>query len=257
MIDTLGFKGIWKRVPPERVIEKLETLQQAASAEIERTLGTKDEQAKRIAEERAKIDAGVPRYGQMIFESIELSFLSDTIVMGFAESPHEALGLAPLSMDVIEFACRYTSIVLALAAGSDPVLTYRGCIAYGPFELHSRFMVGLAVDEAAESLDLAQGGFVWLLPSAKRECTLTLAAGIQRGDIYRYRVPYIVPLKGGDTYETLAVSPLMLAKTEDDCRTTRKQILDTFAGNLDVEIKRQNTERFLDHCMSRWLPPVS
>src|SRR4051812_48554983 len=118
MIDALGFKGIWNRVPPEKVIEKLETLQQTATAEVEKTFGTTEEQAKRSEEERAEAEAGWPRQRQWIFERVDLSFLSDTIVIGFGESPHGSLGLTSLSMHVMESACRYTSTVLALAAGS-------------------------------------------------------------------------------------------------------------------------------------------
>jgi hypothetical protein len=97
MIDALGFKGIWKRVPPEKVIEKLETLHQTATAEVERTAGTEEEQAKRREEERAQAEAGWPRGQQWPLESVEISFLSDTIVIGFGESPHGSMGLASLS----------------------------------------------------------------------------------------------------------------------------------------------------------------
>jgi len=70
-------------------------------------------------------------------------------------------------------------------------------------------------------------------------------------------IDFDVPLKGGDSYRTFAVSPYYLAETEAERDGIRSAIMTTFASegapSLDVEIKRQRTAAFLEACGFRWV----
>jgi hypothetical protein len=180
-----------------------------------------------------------------VLSSVAFSFLSDTIVLGIKAKPSlDPFRTAPFSLIV---AAGFVANVLREATASPPSLSYRGCISYGEFELSDHFIVGPAVDEAAESMDLAQGAFVWLTPSALREAT---QPGVYIGPVGNVPlVPYGVPMKGGDTFNTFAVSPLDHRGTREEAIGMTRRILETFSGGLDVAIKRQNTEQFLRETM--------
>ena len=53
-----------------------------------------------------------------------------------------------------------------LALQEAPALAYRGCIAFGEFDMEEGFVIGGAVDEAAEHMEKAEGAFIWCAPSA-------------------------------------------------------------------------------------------
>ena len=118
--------------------------------------------------------------------------------------------------------------------------------------------MGPAVDEAAAMNDLAQGAFIWLLPSAL-EVFMSPAEALasQPAHVATYSACE-VPLKGGDSFVTYAVSPVALANTQADRDEIVSRIMQTFAGmELDVQIKKQNTLRFLDTCVAKWKPPTT
>jgi hypothetical protein len=195
MFDALGFKGIWTREEvrdePERVITKLKELQGHAH----RTLDLLREELPDI-EKRAGIRI-----------QVETMFLSDTVVIGaWADAaPGASVSAERTDFAAIVAVSRLTSSVLAHAALKPAPLAYRGCIAFGDFALDERFIVGPAVDAAAEAIDAAEAAFVWLAPSAKRVVHAAIrGAGANISDLL---VSHHVPLKGGGSYRTWVVSP--------------------------------------------------
>ena len=263
MIDALGFKGIWRRPglenQPELVIQKLANLQRQVGQYLDQQFGGPEMRGRMEQDQWSSFDLVQARFLSdtivlaVAIKDFTRSFLNDTPAAGEPFYTMATKGLA------VHVACSLASAMLAAAAKSDPALAYRGCISCGDFEVHDNFLVGPAVDEAAAAIDLAQGAFVWLLPSA-----LDVFMGFaerahsraQDGPTLPY-LPFNVPLKGGDEFSTYAVSPCALAGSSRDRDEIRSRIMDTFIGGLDVQIKKQNTLRFMDACADVWKLPVA
>ena len=136
------------------------------------------------------------------------------------------------------------------APAFDEERLYRGCVAYGDFEIRSRFLIGRAVDEAAAHYERAEAAIVWFTPDAQHLFVQT-SGGATIGGLPLFDVP----LKGGGTFRTTAISPFALDEGEEGARSLANTMLRTFdpvhpaQRQLDVEVKRQNTVRFLDECM--------
>jgi hypothetical protein len=164
MLDALGFKGIWKRYPDPQVnIDKMRALRKKAEVLTGRFEGL----------------GGAPI-------DIRSSFVSDTI--------------GPCA---IAIAAQQTSLVIEEALKTEPSLAYRGCIAYGSFEIDYPFLLGEAVDEAAEHHERAEGALIWLAPSA-----LALWRSQRCFPAEQFNMaPWDVPLKGIGPYRTLAIHP--------------------------------------------------
>jgi len=166
-------QGIWGRpVGAEAVLSKLHALYQTMQDEREAYV------ANVIADLREGNDASLT--------GVDLVFLSDTITLGVGVEDLKDLGTALLC------ACTLAQRAMRLALREEPRLVYRGAIAVGSFRLAGPFIVGPAVDEAAELMEVAEGAFVWLTPSAQR--------AFDYGDFECWDlVPrHPVPVKGGD-----------------------------------------------------------
>lgn len=128
MMDALGFKGIWKHFTLEDVVRKLHVIEKQVQ-EAEKTWSLQ------VARQLG--------LGQ------RSTFLSDTIAIACADTqrPHA----------VVATAVAFAGMALH-AGGTDTAygehyavqLAYRGAIAYGEFYMEDRYLVGEAVDEAAE-----------------------------------------------------------------------------------------------------------
>jgi hypothetical protein len=252
MFDALGIKGIWNRPElresPELVTKKLHALAVKTEGIMNQMFG--DEQKRRSLSENP-VNA---------FEYAGCSFLSDTIVIGIAhKSPkgiEKALGGKDsdktsrekddsFSAMATYICCVLASQVVAEAALSFPSLAYRGCVATGEFEMADRFILGPAIDEAASGMDLAQAAIVWLAPSA--EAPLRQLSMLNTSSF----LIYPVPLKGGDIYETFAISPFEKVENQESRKKITSSILKTFDSDnvsLDVAVKKQRTAQFLMSC---------
>ncbi len=225
MIDALGFKGIWSRVAdPQAVMEKLQALKDAV-------------------EKRTQPEIGVELTG--------VTFLSDTIVIGISMFGPSIANVQEMSAILV--AGMRTSAVMTVALETKPILVYRGCISFGQFEMNGPFLLGPAVDEAASYMGLAEGAFVWLTPSALKMCI-----GVGNGNIAPYPfIPYQVPLKGGSVYETWVVAPIrdLLILSKRDKKRIAETLLSSFDNSnaLDIQVKRQNTSKFLELVVAREL----
>ncbi len=240
MIDALGFKGIWDH-PDVRGHEDrfIDTLRELADA----TPSTASEDETNL------------------ISSLESAFLSDTVVVGLTtKSPSEALTMMGsianeefLKMVAVKLLAMLVAKITWRAAQATPVLAFRGCIGFGKFTIADRrFILGSAVDEAAENVNQAEGAFIWLLPSAR-----SVVANCFPEDSWseslpgRPLLPWSVPLKAGRFYETLAVFPHDSASTADERKRVVANLEQSFNRNsLDVHIKKQNTMKFLHSTVS-------
>lgn len=234
MMDALGFRGIW-RAYPDRALPKLQELPEIASVIVQ---GFADAPALR--------DSGFQ------IPSLSYTFLSDTIVIcaQFDEPERSKRG----GYDEVLLAGHATSAILSVAAVfTEPALAYRGCLAFGEFEVdttHRRFLLGPAVDEAAELMEKANAAIVWMAPSAEavlQPITSIPGAGADFGPW----IEYPVPLKSGETFKTASIIPYSPGVKRPP-EQIRSAILGSFddpkrgSPKIEVLVKKQNTEGFLD-----------
>ncbi|HEY6909514.1 MAG TPA: hypothetical protein VI356_09105 [Myxococcales bacterium] len=112
----------------------------------------------------------------------------------------EAVAVMPILLDMV---CQALSYVARKAAQEIRPLVYRGTVAAGKLLTDGSFIIGPAVDEAAELMNVAEGAFIWCAPSA-----LAIPAPNHKPDVWStYAVRYSVPLKGGTSFETITVAP--------------------------------------------------
>ncbi len=219
MMDALGFKGIWKPDPGETEDGRSKSIL---------------ERMKELRREAKTFKMPEERQGPFV---VECECISDTIVVGVwpdKEKTPPELAL-PTAITV-------TAALCERSARRSPPLAYRGAIAFGRFAMAETFILGPAVDEAAGNMELAEGAFVWLTPSAVK-----FAGGI--GQSLAPRFP--VPLKGGGSFETDVVRP-WLARDLGQQAATAQAMLDAFKGpDLSVQIKRQNTARFYNMALAQ------
>jgi hypothetical protein len=181
-----------------------------------------------------------------VIGSWAVSMLSDTIAVGITTKKIPGATQADeafLDRASILLAAGFTNEVLRVAAEDEPVFAYRGCISFGEFQMQESFLVGPAVDEAAECMNLAQGAFVWLTSSARR---LPGWDSLVEESTSFFFVRNRVPLKGGDEYETWAIAPFRDTETKAAREALVARLEASFAGgSFDVELKRQRTIDFL------------
>lgn len=235
MMDALGFKGIWRRHAPADVIAKLRALEKATAS---------------VTSPMEADDSRTRGHHRL---QVRTSVLSDTLVVGVAFDPKTRgdRTLAPVPGHAIIRAASIGNMLLRRGGEGKVRFAYRGAIAFGDFEVTDRFVVGAAVDEAAEAYEQAEGAFVWLTPSAERALGGPKAVEDQDLMFLLHRtllVPWKVPLKGGRYYRTHVVNPLFSPLMSEHRRRREQRmrnILGTFSDSLDVAIKRQHTEAYL------------
>lgn len=241
-MDALGFAGIWKRENPSEVISKMQWLRDEAKRAFADAVST----LLVNSELRYQVRPGV-------------ELLSDTVVICSTPShawPQDVpddtgFGAAYIELGAVIEAVR---AFLSLSMQNQPYWTYRGCISYGQFIMQDNFVIGPAVDEAADLMETCEGAIVWLAPSARRISGETLRSILRE---------HSVPLKEGKHFEryglrnvpgeprqhltdALALGDLEMDERNWDELITR--MLQTFVGGDDVQVKRQNTEAFLLQC---------
>lgn len=111
MIDALGFKGIYRRHKPQAVIERMRAIRR----EVE----------------------DYPN-GAVVPSIIRIVNVSDMIVIGLYDVEGDSsLTIASVAFLVLK--------LLRFAANGEPALAYRGCIAYGEFEMDDNVLLGPAI----------------------------------------------------------------------------------------------------------------
>jgi hypothetical protein len=147
----------------------------------------------------------------------------------------------------------------------------RGCITYGKYEHNTTktgsFIVGPAVDDAAENMEVSQGAFVWLQPEAavlyryaveiqKKTVRLLYKRGdkpeLLKASIQSLAEPLIVdqyemPLKGGGRLKCPVINPLAFHDTEEELHSVFTAYKKALSGNqIDLWLKQQHTMEFLE-----------
>ena len=244
LFDALGFRGIWRKHDVDTVLKKLQKLREGA--------------AHVIASFQQKVE---PLYvGTNAKPTLGVTLLSDTVVISAT--------VDGASDDVINawssllLASYSASAVMALGGKHQPSLAYRGCVAFGAFEMDQSFIVGPAVDEAAFGEGQAEAAIVWFSPSAEAVIQSAISKVGSHAETATPWLPWDVPIKGGGVYRTHAVTPFFSVEIEgpDACQilspvdtaALRESILSTFdESRLEVAIKKQHTQRFLDAALAR------
>jgi hypothetical protein len=96
-----------------------------------------------------------------------VSFLSDTVAISLQFEEREGEQFTDRQKNCLVYlTCVAVIGVLDLFIKDDPPLVLRGCISYGEHMSEGNFIAGPAVDDAAEYMNVAEGAFIWLHPSA-------------------------------------------------------------------------------------------
>ncbi len=242
MFDALGFKGIWRRVDrPEAVVEKLREMQAGLDSYLCDNFGGEGRPA-------LKDPANT-------FLSIQSTFLSDTVALAVVPKPRDELHEIvrnrntddDLAAAAVAYASTLSGYVCRQGLFADPPWAYRGCIAFGEFYMEDRFLVGEAVDEAADNMDLADGAFVWLCLSARKVFERSPRGfGGRCIPLARHKVP----LKGeAGSVDTFVASPFEWLSTVQRAQPVAEALLRTFEGKSADSIvrKARNTRTFVEH----------
>jgi hypothetical protein len=252
MIDALGFKGIWGRDPQNPSTDVLDTLKRIGEA----AEATRSEA--KLYLKRGALPEEVVRLNKD--PDVKVVQLSDTIVVAAGRrlrarslwarhaAELERAGYDPVRLDkavdgyMRYLVCKCVSQILRTAALCAPPLTYRGVVTCGMFAIDRNFLLGPAVDEAASLLDLAEGPFVWLAPSARG-----LRRDISEVEGLPWRTiayPYDVPLKGGQVLGTRVVNPFAFCTGKEERREVSRNFLKAMASTkIDVVVKRDNARK--------------
>ena len=236
VLDALGFKGIWKSWSPVNVLHKLEDV-------LERTAWFPEE----------KLLSGQVDH---LRQERRLCFLSDTIVVASSITPSPYVETTPSMQagydldalfDVSNAVAGLQKWMLTSSIG--PPLAYRGAIAFGEYLIRDPFIIGPAVDEAAEGEKLAEGALVWFCPSALRQFENALrfpAPGFPRpGRDFPVKHPWAVPLESGQRFNTAVVRPdgsndellvQLAAAFRIDAEPTRAEVIVKFENTRDFLI---------------------
>jgi hypothetical protein len=141
-----------------------------------------------------------------------------------------------------------TSMIDFALSGFPPFL-FRGCMSAGRVSMDGDFLIGPAIDEAAELYEQSDGPFFWLAPSALRihdRYADTFNDRMDPNMITRYPVP----MKNGTAVDTLTHTHFGLTRPPEGWALTRARIITAFGdtqGHPSVARKRDNVLALLDH----------
>jgi hypothetical protein len=247
MIDALGFKGIWGDVnkPSTDVLRSLRRIGRAAKLDA-------GEASLRL--QSPALPAELTRFIKE--PEVSVVQLSDTIVVAAGRRGRfraiwkrhaaqlEKMGLnAPWLDRAVDgylryLVCRCVCRVLKVAALCEPTVAYRGVITAGKFVIKKNLLLGPAVDEAAELMNLADGPFVWLAPTAGR-----LPNDFHNEtdhDWNRLTLDYRLPLKSGQRLPARVLNPFALCNATEQKKAQRNLLRQMDSTRIDVVVKRGN-----------------
>lgn len=224
LIDCLGWKGIWQQTTELALIDKISKISHKVGSVIEE-----------INSRHLNMSSGPIRAQiRLISDTVAVSIQHETDSSG-VDSLDKAYLVRTAALSVIE--------IQRLFLVQEPSIALRGCISYGEHLVIDNFIVGPAVDQAADYYETAEGALVWLLPSAGVH---TNCADLLLHDIGSLYLQHKMPLKSGGRLETLVVNPLYM-----DSTGLRQSAINCFlealrrVDRLDVWLKGQNTLEFL------------
>jgi hypothetical protein len=278
LADCLGFKGIWNRVDPEKLIDRLKAIEAEAVSRV-----------------MPKYSSSMLSFGAIRFH---LRLLSDTVVLSIQyDAAAYAKGEEPDERQknlLVSVACESAAVLANMFIDNDIPLALRGCVSFGPHICEGNFLVGPAIDQAAEYMNEPEGAFIWALPSVAerhqnfRARSLALmdhprqtimaatAIAADRGvgdaksilehpeagsDLFVEALrltfsqilaaptliePYPMPVKRGSIIDAAVINPFMPSRNDED----RKRIISKYKNflqgdRIEIWTKRQNTLKFL------------
>lgn len=227
MFDALGFKGIWQRHKPEDVLAKLHRLAEVG-AQIPQQFG------------------GANPPVESMLESVHVTLLSDTVVMGLGvkqvqDLPAHVQTSGRVSQQLFDgtalvFLAQCVGSFMLEAARDEPVLSYRGAISFGQHVITDRFVVGPAIDDAAEHMNLASAALVLFTPRALDSCAYDSSCAFR----------YAAPLSAGGTFETRVANPFWsIPATDDITECTSRMLRSFYTPSVRVRVLRDNTAAYL------------
>jgi hypothetical protein len=224
MMDALGFKELSRRSPNE-LREKMHGLWSSYGGWLD-------------AYKKDMLKEGYS-------EAPEITFLSDTIAIGvpLVRIKGTTRELATYSGEVIAAASGFAGDIQRFAADSPLPMAYRGAISFGEYEMAPPFILGPAVNDAAEHYELGEVSAVWLTPTALDVWHET-AAHTPEVSTKNLR-SYPVPLKSGASFHTMVTNPYVGPTNEDAMEEWTRSVIGTFHGSMGIQIKKQNTVRLL------------
>lgn len=248
LLDCLGFKGIWKRHEASVVVKRFQELQQGVSDVVE----------KFVAESKV---LAFPNQDDL---TVRTAMFSDTIVISARSknpdlSDQEKGRLVLLTSLIASEACKSFSF-------GDPTILLRGSIACGQHLMEGSTVIGPAVDEAAEEMNLGDGPFVCFRAEcathylkilgftilAHRELGATefeKTSGMNATDLVelfsKTAFYYEVPVKNSDAVTRLVLNPAPGITSDVGCKMLAKYWLMTMPeADLTLAAKRKNTSEF-------------
>ena len=154
LIDCLGWKGIWRREKPELLIKKVRNIEKFVQTQL-----SENSALFFILAPPASLTCGLLKP--------HIRFLSDSVAISLKYNIPKNKKLGELEKAyLVNALCYVVNKVLYLFIQDEPALVMRGCITYGEHLCKGNFLIGPAVDEAAEGERIAEGAFVWLHPTA-------------------------------------------------------------------------------------------
>ncbi len=222
LIDCLGWKGIWQRSSESALIEKLERIQ---------------DEVKAVEDKFNSQHCDMPIKAQILL-------ISDTVAISIQYENDESLINNTYKSYLVRAASLSVVGIQKLFLAEKPRIVLRGCITYGDHVVVKNFIIGPAVDEAANYYEIAEGALVWLHRSAGIHYS---QANLLQDDIHSLFIPYDMPLKTGARLKSLVLNPLYLENSADGRRVIIEGYLEAMQGvdRIDVWLKGQNTLDFL------------
>jgi hypothetical protein len=145
--SLLGFKGSWRRSEGNELIEKLKSVRQT----IEQNRALAAQVIEHLVGRKFIVDAAC------ISDSVAISVRYEQ------STGDNDLAAKGALVWLVAAAC---ALISELFARGRPSFALRGCITYGQHDCDNTFVIGPAVDEAAELSTVPQGAFIWLTPAA-------------------------------------------------------------------------------------------
>lgn len=242
VLDVLGFKGIWRTKDPDQVLGALKTLVHNAEA-----------LARALQATRQSFTAQYVPVRDLVPWRLLTRAFSDTLIVACvkdhswpADFPRRlATDMERLAEVVlISMVCEIVAYVTGAGGDLQPPFAYRGSIAFDDLAIDDQFLIGPAIDEAAEGERLALGAFVWLCPSAYR--VIHEGFGEKAANDLPLVLDYLVPVKDSSEKKTHVINPFRRLAEQVRAEDVMANLLRSFdESRPDVAVKKRNTETFL------------
>jgi hypothetical protein len=282
LVDCLGFKGIWNRTNAEQVVTTLKAIEQGskgwiASALVQALVPHKFVVTTSFISDTIAISV-VPRVGVSLSEW-EKGYLITLAGMSCAEATKHFAAIPCALRGCITYGEHMVDANFIIGKAVDQAASLHEQ-AQGAFiwlspeagrrhEIYTRFLrTELWNQIPPENFDkmmqatlevilrMAPSSFASAArkffesqnesPATQEKKSKFLRRTMERSSRYDWALSYPTPMKGGDTLVAPVVNPFA-AVWSQDVPTMAKQLISAFdESSLDVIVKRQNTERFID-----------